>query len=245
MVQSNYYRKERISLNAQRLSERLTRVASYVFQGAIVADIGSDHAYLPCFLIHQDLASKVIAGEVAKGPYDSALNHVKEEKLEQSISVRLANGLQAIHIDDQVDTITIAGMGGPLISTILEQGKDRLSTVSRLILQPNIHAKAIREWALLNSWKLSAEEILKEDDKIYEILVLEKGTMKLSETELLLGPYLLKERNTVFKEKWNKEATEWKRILHAIKSADLSKEVQTKKEEVDHRLTLVKGVLDV
>ncbi len=232
-------------MNAQQLSDRLTRVASYISSGAIVADIGSDHAYLPCFLVHQGIASKVIAGEVAKGPYDSALNHVKEEQLEQAITVRLANGLKAIHKEDGVDTITIAGMGGPLISSILEQGKDVLHTISRLILQPNIHAKAIREWALLNTWVIVAEEIVKEDEKIYEILVLEKGLMTLSDSELLLGPFLLKERNHVFQEKWNKEAREWKRILQALKSAELSTEVHLKKEEVEYRLTLVKEVLDV
>ena len=67
--------------------------------------------------------------------------------------------------------------------------------ISRLILQPNIHAKAIREWALLNTWAIVAEEIVKEDEKIYEILVLEKGSMTLSDSEQLLGPFLLKERN--------------------------------------------------
>ena len=232
-------------MNAQQLSERLTRVASYISSGATVADIGSDHAYLPCYLIHQGIASHVIAGEVAKGPYESALNHVNEEQLENSIIVRFANGLQAIHKEDNVDTVTIAGMGGPLISTILDQDKEILSSVSRLILQPNIHAKAIREWALLNEWRIVAEEILEEDDKIYEILVLEKGSMTLTEAELLLGPFLLQERNNVFLAKWNKEAKEWKRILEAIKSAELSKEVQIKKEEVENRLTLVKEVLNV
>ena len=90
-----------------------------------------------------------------------------------------------------VDTVTIAGMGGPLIASILDQDSDRLRTVNRLILQPNIHAKAIREWANSNDWKLVAEEILQEDDKIYEILVLERGKMTLSETELLMGPFLI------------------------------------------------------
>ncbi|MFX3674407.1 MAG: tRNA (adenine(22)-N(1))-methyltransferase TrmK [Paenisporosarcina sp.] len=232
-------------MNAQYLSERLTRVAFYVAPGAIVADIGSDHAYLPCYLIYHGIASKVIAGEVAKGPFESALNHVNEEQLEKSITVRLANGLKAIHIEDCVDTITIAGMGGPLIATILEQDKELLSSVSKLILQPNIHSKAIREWALMNEWRIVAEEILIEDDKIYEILVLEKGTMTLSEAEVLFGPFLLVERNNVFLAKWNKEAKEWKRILEAIKSAELTTEVKIKKEEVEHRIALVKEVLDV
>jgi tRNA (adenine22-N1)-methyltransferase len=230
-------------LNAQRLSERLTRVASYVKPGAIVADIGSDHAYLPCYLIHHQIAEKAIAGEVAKGPYESARNQIMDEQLEDKITVRFANGLQAINHEDLVDTVTIAGMGGPLIASILDQDRDRLETVNRLILQPNIHAKAIREWANANDWKLVAEEILQEDDKIYEILVLERGKMTLSETESLMGPFLITDtENEVFRLKWEKESTEWMRILEAIRVAGLSPEVQLKKEEIEVKLTIVKEV---
>jgi tRNA (adenine22-N1)-methyltransferase len=231
-------------LNAQRLSERLTRVASYVKPGAIVADIGSDHAYLPCYLIHHQIAEKAIAGEVAKGPYESARNQIVQEQLEDKITVRFANGLQAISPEDLVDTVTIAGMGGPLIATILDQDIERLETVNRLILQPNIHAKAIREWAIANDWKLVAEEVLQEDDKIYEILVLERGKMTLSHTEALMGPFLIKNaQNEVFRLKWGKETAEWTRILEAIRVAELSTEVQMKKDELEGKLKIVKDVL--
>lgn len=227
-------------MNAQRLSERLTRVASYVQIGSIVADIGSDHAYLPCYLIHHQIAKKAVAGEVAKGPYESAQSQVLEEHLDDKIKVRLANGLSAIDQNDLVDTVTIAGMGGPLITTILNQGLEKLTTVNRLILQPNIHAKAIREWAMTNGWKLIAEEILLEEDKIYEILVLERGKMKLSEAQALLGPILMEARNEVFYLKWAKESAEWNRILEAIRIAQSSREVQMKKEEIEQKLKIVK-----
>ena len=231
-------------MNAQRLSERLTRVASYVKPGAIVADIGSDHAYLPCYLIHHQIAEKAIAGEVAKGPYESARNQIVQEQLEDKITVRFANGLQAINPEDLVNTVTIAGMGGPLIATILDQDIERLATVNRLILQPNIHAKAIREWAITNDWKLVAEEVLQEDDKIYEILVLERGKMTLSVSEALMGPFLITNaQNEVFRLKWGKESAEWMRILEAIRVAELSTEVQMKKDELEDKLKIVKDVL--
>ena len=92
---------------------------------------------------------------------------------------------------DAVDTVTIAGMGGPLIATILESGKDRLSKCKRIIAQPNIYARAIREWAVSNEWKIINEHILKEDGKIYEIIVLEKGQATYGELELMAGPFLL------------------------------------------------------
>lgn len=232
-------------MNAQHLSERLTRVASFVNRGAIVADIGSDHAYLPCYLIHHEVADKAIAGEVAKGPFESARNQVLVEQLQDKITVRFANGLKAIEAEDLVDTVTIAGMGGPLIATILNQDMDRLKTVNRLILQPNIHAKAIREWAISNKWKIVEEDILEEDGKIYEILVLERGEMYLTEVQALLGPILLVEKNDVFRQKWTKESVEWNRILQSIQIAQSSKEVQMKKGEIENKLRMVKEALEV
>lgn len=232
-------------MNAQHLSERLTRVASFVNRGAIVADIGSDHAYLPCYLIHHEVADKAIAGEVAKGPFESARNQVLVEQLQDKITVRFANGLKAIEAEDLVDTVTIAGMGGPLIATILNQDMDRLKTVNRLILQPNIHAKAIREWAISNKWKIVEEDILEEDGKIYEILVLERGEMYLTDVQALLGPILLVEKNDVFRQKWTKESVEWNRILQSIQIAQSSKEVQMKKDEIENKLRMVKEALEV
>ena len=94
-----------------------------------------------------------------------------------------------------VDTVTIAGMGGPLIATILENGKDRLTKVKRIITQPNIYSRAIREWAVSNGWKIIKEQILKEDGKIYEIIVMEKGQATYDELELMAGPFLIDIKN--------------------------------------------------
>ena len=82
-------------MNTERLSDRLAAVASFVEEGAVVADIGSDHAYLPCFLVSKGKVQQAIAGEVAKGPYESAVRNVKREGLTGAITVRLADGLFA------------------------------------------------------------------------------------------------------------------------------------------------------
>ncbi|MBD8028305.1 tRNA (adenine-N(1))-methyltransferase [Ureibacillus sp. Re31] len=230
-------------MNAQKLSKRLEAVASFVPTGAIVADIGSDHAYLPCYLVHKGIVHKAIAGEVVKGPFESAVKQVKMEGLEDSITVRLADGLQAINESDGVNTVTIAGMGGPLIVSILEKNPQLLQTVTRLILQPNIHAKVIREWALSNGWAILDEVILKEDEKIYEILVLQRGEMKLSEQEILLGNHLMANRSDVFIEKWTKEIQNWRRVLSSIEQAEETEDIVAKRKELLHLIDLVKGAL--
>jgi len=228
-------------VNSQRLSKRLETVASYVPEKSRVADIGSDHAFLPCYLLHKGVAVYAVAGEVAKGPYQSASNEVVKEGLEQLIHVRLADGLEAIKEEDQISVITIAGMGGPLIASILEKGKNRLAGVKRLILQPNVHAKAIREWAMANGWTLIDETIMKEDGKIYEVLVLERGDVRFSDAELLLGPYLMEKRDPIFIEKWNGELTQWKRILQSLNQSN--DDHAARKKEIQSLQSLVEGVI--
>ncbi len=137
---------------------------------------------------------------------------MRKDGLEKQITVRLANGLDAIEAEDQIDAITIAGMGGSLIREILEAGKqkNRLSGNERLILQPNIGERTLRSWLQENNYQLIAETILEENKKIYEILVAEKTQEKVtySEKELMFGPHLFNESNEVFLNKWQREATE-------------------------------------
>jgi tRNA (adenine22-N1)-methyltransferase len=230
-------------MNAQKLSKRLEAVASFVPTGAVVADIGSDHAYLPCYLLHKGIASRAVAGEVVQGPYDSAVRQVRTEGLSGKITVRLADGLAAVEEADAVTAVTIAGMGGPLIVSILEKHPQALKTVTRLILQPNIHAKAIREWAVQHGWALQDEVILEEDGKVYEVLVLQRGSMDLTEAQTLLGPKLMNTKSDVFVEKWSREVANWQRVQQAIASAEPTAENKAKSEELAHLIELVQGAI--
>jgi tRNA (adenine22-N1)-methyltransferase len=234
-------------MNVEQLSERLTRVASFVPAGARLADIGSDHAYLPCYLCLKGVVEFAIAGEVNEGPYQSAVEQVQKVNLGHVISVRKGDGLAVIRADDQIDTVTIAGMGGTLISTILGEGKRNLQTVRRLILQPNVHAKAIRQWLSDNGWRLQAEAILEEDEKIYELLIAERGSDEdlyvSKELDLLVGPYLRKERNAAFQKKWTGELTSWKRVLSQLNKAKPSEELEAKKIELQKNISLIEEVL--
>ncbi|AWE06816.1 tRNA (adenine(22)-N(1))-methyltransferase TrmK [Lysinibacillus sp. 2017] len=230
-------------MNAQKLSKRLEKVASFVPTGAIVADIGSDHAYLPCYLVHKGIAARAVAGEVVKGPYESAVRQVRTEGLSEKITVRMADGLAAVEESDKVSAVTIAGMGGPLIVSILEKHPHALKTVTRLILQPNIHAKTIREWALGHGWALQDEVILEEDGKVYEVLVLQRGPMKLTEAEILLGPKLMVSKSPVFVEKWSREVANWKRVQQAIAAAEPTPENEAKHQELAHLIELVQEAI--
>lgn len=234
-------------MNTDKLSMRLETVAKYVPAGARMADIGSDHAYLPCYLAKNTGISFAVAGEVAAGPYHSAERNVHSEGLSSIISVRMGNGLEVIQ-PGEVDYITIAGMGGSLITSILENGKEKLGSVKRLILQPNISAISIRKWFMENNWELIAEEIMEEDGKIYEVLVGEKGDPSKPyqdqlESGLLLGPFLSQKQEPAFQKKWTMEIRNWKRIVEQLDSAGETAETLEKKQELLNKIKLVEEVL--
>ncbi|MCM3566587.1 tRNA (adenine(22)-N(1))-methyltransferase TrmK [Neobacillus mesonae] len=235
-------------MNTDKLSARLAAVAKYVPKGAKIADIGSDHAYLPCYLAKNSGISFAVAGEVAVGPFQSAERNVSSEGLSDMISVRLGDGLEVIQ-SGEVDHIAIAGMGGALIASILENGKEKLGSVKRLILQPNISAVSVRKWFLDNGWVLIAEEIIEEDGKIYEVLAAEKGSNPLKpyeqnvEAGLLFGPYLSKEKSKVFAKKWLNERNNWLRIYQQLEHAAQTPGTVEKKKELFTKIQLVEEVL--
>jgi tRNA (adenine22-N1)-methyltransferase len=235
-------------MNAEKLSNRLEAVANNIPQGARLADIGSDHAYLPCNVVKKGIVPGAIAGEVAEGPYHSALEQVQSENLTAEISVRKGDGLDVIQ-PGEVDCITIAGMGGTLISNILDRGITKLDGVTRLVLQPNVGSFAVRSWLVDNGWELMKEEILKEDGKIYEILVAERGEplkpfhQRNLEEGILFGPFLMAEKSLIFIEKWNQEKKNWKRILSQLNDAVQNEETASKRLELERKIKMAEEVL--
>lgn len=184
---------------------RLERVAAHVPAGARLADIGSDHGYLPVALMRRGAIVAAVAGEVALTPFHSAERTVRENGLEQQISVRLAEGLAAIEPGDEVTAISICGMGGETIRDILDSGKMHLNGQERLILQPNGGEQPLRQWLMENGYRILYEEVLRENRFYYEIIVAERaGPVMYTAEELYFGPLQLQARSPVFLAKWQR-----------------------------------------
>jgi len=192
-------------LNQQTLSMRLERVAAHVPAGARLADIGSDHGYLPVALLRRGLIAAAVAGEVALTPFHAAQRSVRENALDSGISVRLANGLAAIEPEDGITAISICGMGGETIRDILDSGKARLSGQERLILQPNGGEQPLRQWLMDHGYRILCEEVLRENRFFYEIIVAERaGPVSYTAEELYFGPLQLQARSPAFLAKWQR-----------------------------------------
>ncbi|MBM7597943.1 tRNA (adenine22-N1)-methyltransferase [Virgibacillus halotolerans] len=229
------------------LSDRLQLVASYLSAGTIFADIGSDHAYLPCYVCSRDKTAKAIAGELNEGPFMRAQETVQYYGLTEKIDVRLGNGLQVINNEDKVKEVVIAGMGGALIKTILQDGQEKLASVHRIITQPNVDARSVRQWLLENRFTIISETIIEDHGHIYEIIVADKGSEMnpydetVLEQQLLFGPLLLKNRTPVFQQKWQAEYEKRSLIIEQMKSAKQQNE--EKLTQFEKELAWMKEVL--
>ncbi|QKY69477.1 class I SAM-dependent methyltransferase [Lentibacillus sp. CBA3610] len=228
--------------NSIKLSGRLENVASLIPKGAEFADIGSDHGYLPCYVCLHDESAQAVAGEVNEGPFLSAQETVKRYGLAKRIDVRLGNGLEILK-DGEVNLVVLAGMGGALISTILDEGKDRLKSIKRIIAQPNVGERRVRQWFYTHGYTITNEAMIKENGHIYEIIAGDKNptTQEMTEKQLLFGPRLLKQKPELFYQKWENEYAKRQRIIDQMKKAALPND--NKIEAFKKELTWIEEVL--
>jgi len=155
-----------------KLPERLLRIASYVPQSSSVADIGTDHALLPAYLVLQGICSKIIATDMHAGPLESARATVAAFNLWEQVELRQGDGLSIIR-PGEVSTIIIAGMGGVKINGMLNRAADVLRQTACLILQPLSGVAQVRRWLSGNGWRLVDEDLLIDNGRFYEIIVAE------------------------------------------------------------------------
>ena len=154
--------------NIINISERLKCVASLVNKGARVADIGTDHAYLPIYLVQNGISNKVYACDVRKEPLRRAKLHIDEYGLSDKITTQLCDGLKGINKGD-VDTVTICGMGGKLMKNILKAGVDKLGDNTQLVLSAQSELRDFRKYLLETGIDIKSEHMLLEDGKYYFI----------------------------------------------------------------------------
>ncbi len=154
------------------LGERLTACADYVRRGNTVADIGTDHAKLPIWLVKNGIAPRAIASDINEGPIKSAISNINDYGLSNKIITFTGNGLQII-TPDMAQDIVIAGMGGELIATILNDAPWVKNPDYRLILQPMTHPERLREWLFDNGFSILDEKTACEANKLYTIICAE------------------------------------------------------------------------
>ena len=185
--------------------------------GKTVADIGTEHAYIPIYLIQHNLADHVIASDVRKGPVNTARDNIEKNGLSNKIEVRLGSGLSVLK-NDEADTIIIAGMGGQLISEIIE-AEIIISRNCKLVLQPMNAQYELRKYLLENNFKITNEDIAVEGFKVYNIMNVESGYQEKFKTdfEYQIPKYLAGHK--YFKNLLDKKRREFTKVIKGLKNS--------------------------
>ena len=170
------------------LSQRLSSVASMVTAGNCLADVGTDHGYVPIYLYERNIIPRAIAMDVNKGPLERAALHIAESGMKEAIETRLSDGLTALK-PGEADSVVIAGMGGPLIIRILSAHPEVTESLKELILQPQSEISEVRIWLYEQGYEIVEEHMVFEDGKYYPMFKAVKNpeAEKLTDLEYKYG----------------------------------------------------------
>lgn len=171
-----------------QLSQRLSSVASMVTAGNCLADVGTDHGYVPIYLYERNIIPHAIAMDVNKGPLERAALHIAESGMKEAIETRLSDGLTALK-PGEADSVVIAGMGGPLIIRILSAHPEVTESLKELILQPQSEISEVRIWLYEQGYEIIEEHMVFEDGKYYPMFKAVKNpeAEKLTDLEYKYG----------------------------------------------------------
>ncbi|WP_285816747.1 tRNA (adenine(22)-N(1))-methyltransferase [Lactobacillus taiwanensis] len=224
------------------LEERLAQIGKMVDPESRLADIGTDHAYLPIALVKEGKIDFAIASDVAAGPLNNAKQDIEQAGLEDKIETRLGSGLETLKAEDRIDTVVIAGMGGKLMTNLLETAYQEGKKYPTLILEANIGEPLVRKWLMDHQYEIVAEQIIEVAGHIYEIIKAEikRDKLDLSEQELAFGPFLLKEKNSIFIKKWTNQLRYYKNL-----KANLNKAKNKDQEKIDKINALIEMIEEV
>ena len=208
------------------IGDRLEAIGKLVPQGCVLADIGTDHAYLPVWLLEQGKIASAIAGDIAEGPCLAAKNTVSMHGMKGKVEVRLGSGLKVLQAGE-ADCIAIAGMGASTMIEILEADMPLAVEAKRLVLQPMAGAASLRKWLIQNGWHIVAEDLVADGRHLYEIMAVERGESEaFSDAVLEIGPSLIEAKHPLLAQQFARQINNYKKLL-----ANMGKSEQAKASE--------------
>ena len=198
-----------------KLTGRLECIANMVKPCSVLCDIGTDHAYIPMFLVRNCKISYGIASDIREGPCGIALSNIVENDLQDKIEVRRGNGFESIK-EGECDSAVIAGMGGNMIISIFQRDSNILRTLKQVVLQPQNAHEILREYLYVNGYDIENESIVYDDGKFYVVMsVRYDGTRREKQRiNYYIGERLIESRDKFLKAFLTKEIERLSRILN-------------------------------
>lgn len=231
-----------------KLSERLQIIYGMVPKCDTICDVGCDHGYLAISLLEGGVCNHAVAMDVNKGPLNSAKENVRTHGLSDKVDFRLSDGLSKLTVSE-ADTICICGMGGALITRILDAGIDVAKSAKTLIVEPQSEYDKLREFLAANHFSFLDEELCIEEGKIYPIIKVSytpDSSVELSRDELLYGPVIIKKKLPLLARLLDKNKNEYLSILEKLSSrkdiADGSP-IQKRIDELEDELCIIERLI--
>ena len=226
------------------LSKRLQAVADLVTPGLKVADIGTDHGYIPIWLMEHKKASFAVAMDINKSPLEKARENIRLHGLTSYIETRLSDGMKNLKAGE-AESVVIAGMGGGLVIKILEDVKGKSLGIREWILQPQSEIQKVRTYLRESGYCIVAEDMVLDEGKFYPMMKVIKGEPELySEAELCYGKILLKNRNKVLEEFLKKELDIKTEIRNRLQNSD-GENISRRKAELTKEIEVIREALKV
>lgn len=211
------------------MTARLFAAAKFVKRGSTVADVGTDHAYIPIWLLKNGICPSAVAMDINRGPILRAEDNIKKFGLESKICTKLSDGLAALNAGE-ADTAIIAGMGGILINQILKNAKHLYSSVHHYILQPMTAVEETRKFLEENGFLIEDECLAQEGVKLYTVISAVRGSMKIEkEIDYYIGEKLICRRDALLPAYLDGRIYELEKAIFSMQSAQ-SEETAKKRE---------------
>ena len=220
-----------------KLSNRLLTVASFVTAGNVLADVGTDHGYIPIYLLQEGRVPKAIAMDINAGPLQRAKEHIVQYGLEGYIETRLSDGVNGL-VPGEADSILIAGMGGGLVLHILSDGEAVCRAAKELILQPQSELERVRAYLWSNGYVILEEDIVLEDEKFYPMMRVQyQGVNDETSAENMpfcrYGKGLLASKHPVLKQYLEREQKLYSDIRENLGKTEASEKTKERLAEVE------------
>lgn len=228
-------------MNAIKLSFRLSAIAGQVPADARVADVGTDHGYIPVWLIKNGIVQRVTATDIGRGPLERAVETAREAGVTQGIRFALCDGLGDI-APEEAEVVIIAGMGGGTIAGILSRAP-WTRDCKKLILQPMTKPELLRQWLLENGYVIIDERLVKDSGKIYCVISAKGGSSNESYRphEMVISPILAEKRDPLLMDYLEEQLKKYRRA-----AAGLEKSIRDRdSERLERQRTIIVGLTDI
>lgn len=225
------------------LSKRLSAVAGLVTEGASVADVGTDHGYVPIYLVEEGISPRALALDIREGPLARARANIEAHGLTDRIEARLSDGLKNV-APGEADAMVAAGMGGGLAIRIMEEGKDTLRGMRFWILQPQSEIALVRRYLNGHGMRILAEDMAAEDGKYYPVMKVAHGEPEnYEEWEYRYGKRLLEHTHPVLFSYIKKELHRKEAIFRKLREQQRTEGAARRLGELESDISCAKRAL--